>query len=88
MSDGRKTAQGTDKLTEPQYAVVKQLRIPVAVVITIQIEGIGFRRSNRMPRETLTRNELGGGCLYGWICIAEFGFFIVRCEEGIRSGSV
>ena len=91
MSDGRKIDHGMDKLTDPQYAVVKQLRIPVAVVITIQIEGVRFRRSNGVSWETLTRNELGRGCLYGWIGIAESGFFIVRYGEGdesLCSGSV
>ena len=91
MSGGRKTDQGADKLTDPQYAVVMQLRIPVAVVITIRIEEVRFRRSNRVSRETLTRNELGRGCLHGRICVAESGFLIVGCEEGgvgVSSGSV
>ena len=30
------------ELTVPQYAVVKQLRIPVAVVITFRIRGLGL----------------------------------------------
>ena len=91
MSDGRKMDQGEGKLTDPQYAVVMQLRMPVAVVITIQIEGVRFGRSNRVSWEALTRNKLGRGCLHGWVSIAEFGFFIVRCEEGgggTCSGSV
>lgn len=32
--------QETGKLTDPQYAVVKQLRMPVAVVITLQNKGV------------------------------------------------
>jgi len=90
MSGGRETDQAADKLTDPQYAVVKQLRIPVAVVITIRIERVKFRGSNGVPQETLTRNEFGSGCLHGWIGVAEPAFLIVGCkgEVGVSSRSV
>lgn len=69
-------------LTDPQYAVVKQLRIPVAVVITFRIREVMFRLSDRMPWGTLTRKELSRSCLDHWISVAEFGLLIVRCRKG------
>lgn len=90
MSGGRETDQAADKPTDPQYAVVKQLRIPVAVVITIRIERVKLRRSNGVAQETLTRNEFGSSSQHGWIGVAEPAFLIVGCkaEVGVSSRSV
>jgi hypothetical protein len=52
MSAAAGDSQAASELTDPQYAVVKQLRIPVAVVITVEIEGIEFRRFERVARDT------------------------------------
>jgi hypothetical protein len=52
MSAAAGNRQAGIELTDPQYAVVKQLRIPVAVVITVEIEGIEFRRFERVARDT------------------------------------
>jgi hypothetical protein len=49
-----KTDQATGELTDPQYAVVKQLRIPVAVVITFEVERVEFRHFERVPWDTYT----------------------------------
>ena len=45
-------SQTASELTDPQYAVVKQLRIPVAVVITVEIEGIEFGHCRVVARDT------------------------------------
>ena len=61
----RKTGR-EDKLTDPQYAVVKQLRIPVAVVITFRIEGVRLRRSHKCLWEHLrVRNSAEAACTTG-----------------------
>ena len=70
------------QLTDPQYAVVKQVRTPVAVVIAFQDEGVNFMRSKRVPRGILTGKEFSGSRLHDRIGIAESGLFVVRCEDG------
>ena len=52
MSAAVGDSQAASELTDPQYAVVKQLRIPVAVVITVEIEGIEFGHFRRVARGT------------------------------------
>lgn len=71
------------KLTDPQYAVDRQVRIPVAVVITLQNEGVVFRRSDGVPCGTLTREELSRSCLHDWVSIAKIRL-VNRCGEGGR----
>ena len=85
MSDA--AGKGVGELTDPQYAVVKQVRIPVAVVITSETERVGFSRFDRVYCGTLTRKELSRSRPHSWIGITEFGLFIVGCGEECKRGS-
>jgi len=76
----RKMNPGVGELTDPQYAVVKQLRIPVAVVITFRIEGVRFGRSSSLSRGTRTSKELSRSCPNDRVSITELDPFIVSCR--------
>lgn len=78
---------GVGELTDPQYAVVRQLRIPVAVVITSGIERVGFSRFDRVSCGTLTRKELSRSYPHDRIGITEFGLFIVGYGEECKRRS-
>ena len=85
MSDA--AGKGVGELTDAQYAVVKQLRMPVAVVITSETERVRFGRFDRVSYGTLTRKELSRSRLHDWIGITEFGLFIVGYGEECSRGS-